>query len=85
MASYRIEIKRSAQKEIQNLPKKDMQRVVTKIQQLAVNPRGPDAKKLSAQERYRVGVGQYRVLYEIKDNVLVVLIVKVANRKEVYR
>ena len=85
MESYRIEIKRSAQKEIQCLPKKDAQRIVAEIQQLSKDPRGPNSKKLSAQERYRVRVGQYRILYEIHDTILLILIVRVAHRKEVYR
>ncbi len=85
MASYKVEIKKSAQKEIQNLPKQDLKRVVAKIQQLAENPRLPDSKKLTSQEQYRVRVGQYRILYEIHDNVLLVVVVRVANRKEVYR
>jgi len=85
MEKYRIEIKRSAQKEIQGLPKKDAQRVVAAIQRLAENPRGADSKKLSAQERYGVRVGNYRILYEIHDTVLLILIVRVAHRKDVYR
>lgn len=79
---YKIEIKRSAQKEIQSLPKKDAQRIVSKIQMLAEAPRGPDSKKLSAQERYRVRVGQYRILYEIHDQVLLITVVKVAHSKK---
>ena len=85
MAKYKIEIKRSAQKEIQALPKKDVQRIIVEIQRLSDNPRGPDSKKLSGQERYRVRVGQYRILYEIIDNVLLITIVRVAHRREVYR
>ena len=85
MEKYKIEIKRSAQKEIQSLPKKDAQRIISRIQSLADDPRGPDSKKLSAQERYRVRVGQYRILYEIHDLVLLIIIVRVAHRKEVYR
>jgi mRNA interferase RelE/StbE len=85
MASYKIEIKKSAQKEIQKLPDLDMKRIVKKIESLATNPRGPDSKKLSSEERYRVRVGQYRILYEIYDDVLVVMVVKIAHRKDVYR
>ena len=85
MASYRIEIKKSAQKEIQSLPRAEIKRVVAKIQQLAANPRMQDSKKLTSQEQYRVRVGQYRILYEIHDDVLLVMVVRVANRKDVYR
>jgi mRNA interferase RelE/StbE len=85
MANYRIKIKKSAQKEIKNLPQQDLKRVITKIQQLAQNPRMLDSKKLTSQEQYRVRVGQYRILYEIHDEVLLVVVVRVANRKEAYR
>lgn len=85
MASYRIEIKKSAQKEIKNLPQQDLKRVVEKIQQLAQNPRMLDSKKLTSHEQYRVRVGQYRILYEIHDDVLLIVVVRVANRKEAYR
>lgn len=85
MVNYRIKIKKSAQKEISNLPKKDIAKIVKAIQCLARNPRGPNCKKLSNQERYRLRVGRYRVLYEIEDELLIIVIVKVAHRKEVYR
>lgn len=85
MANYRIEIKKSAQKEIRSLPQQDIERVVSKIQQLANNPRMPDSKKLSSLDQYRIRVGQYRILYEIHDDVLIVMVVRVANRKEAYR
>lgn len=85
MANYRIEIKKSAQKEILNLPQQDLKRVVAKIHQLATNPRNPDSKKLTSLEQYRVRVGPYRILYEIHDQVLLVVVVRVANRKEAYR
>lgn len=85
MANYKIEIKKSAQKEIQSLPPQDIKRVVAKIQLLAANPRSADSKKLTSQDQYRVRVGQYRILYEIHDDILLIMIVRVANRKEVYR
>jgi mRNA interferase RelE/StbE len=85
MATYRVEIKKSAQKEILALPRLERFRIVAKIQALALDPRGPESKKLSAQERYRVRQGKYRILYEIRDEVLVVTIVRVPHRKEAYR
>ena len=85
MATFSIQIKKSAQKEIKALPAPDKKRVIAKIQALADDPRGQDSKKLSAQERFRVRVGVYRILYEIHDDILIVMIVKVAHRKEVYR
>ncbi|MGA9046534.1 type II toxin-antitoxin system RelE family toxin [Sulfuricurvum sp.] len=85
MASYKIEIKKSAVKEIENLPSVILKRVVTHIQELANDPRPLGCKKLSGDEKYRLRVGDYRILYEIEDEIVMVYVVKVAHRKEVYR
>ena len=85
MAKYNIEIKKSAAKEIEHLPSKDRKKVLDKIGALAENPRPHDCKRLSAQERYRIRCGDYRILYSIEDDILIVCVVKVAHRKEVYR
>ena len=85
MASYRLVIRRSAGKEIEALPPKDRRRVVTKIQGLAANPRPAGCEKLSGEEKYRLRQGNYRILYEIADRELIVTVVKVGNRREVYR
>ena len=85
MASYRIELKKSAAKEIEQLPSVVLKRIIKKIESLATNPRPQGCKKLSGEEKYRVRVGQYRILYEIMDEVLIVYVVKVSHRKEVYR
>jgi mRNA interferase RelE/StbE len=83
--SYRLEVKRSAAKEIADLPKVDCRRVVTKIQALASDPRPQGCEKLSGAEKYRIRQGNYRILYEIDDSKRSVIIVKVGNRREVYR
>ncbi|MGH7583360.1 MAG: type II toxin-antitoxin system RelE family toxin [Gemmatimonadales bacterium] len=85
MASYSIEIKRSAAKEIEALPPKDRRRVVTRIAGLARSPRPPGCEKLSGQEKYRLRKGDYRSLYEIVDQRLIVTVVRVGNRRDVYR
>ena len=85
MASYRLVIRRSAGKEIEALPSRDRRRVVTKIQGLAANPRPAGCKKLSGEEKYRLRQGDYRILYEIADRELIVTVVKVGNRRDVYR
>jgi mRNA interferase RelE/StbE len=82
--SYRLEVKRSAAKEIGDLPKADCQRVVAKIQRLASNPRPNGCEKLSGAEKYRIRQGDYRILYEIDDSTKLVTIVKVGNRREIY-
>ena len=85
MADYKIEIKKSAQKEIKQLPDNDLKRVVDKITLLAKEPRPQGSKKLSGEEKYRVRVGNYRILYSIEDQILVVYVVKVGHRKDIYR
>lgn len=85
MGRYRVEIKKSAAKEIERLPRKDMKAVLDKIETLSENPRPHDCKKLSAQEKYRVRCGDYRILYSIEDDILIVFVVKVGHRKDVYR
>ena len=85
MASYSLRIKRSAAKEIEALPPKDRRRVVARIESLADNARPPRSEKLSGEEKYRLRQGDYRILYEIIDTELVVTVVKVGNRRDVYR
>ena len=85
MASYRIVVRRSASEEIEVLPRKDRRRIVTRIQLLAVNPRPVGCEKLSGEEKYRLRQGDYRILYEISDRELIVAVVKVGNRRDVYR
>jgi mRNA interferase RelE/StbE len=85
VASYKIFIKPSAAKELESVPTKDRRRLATKIKSLGSNPRPPGCEKLSGLERYRIRQGNYRVLYEIQDDVLIVLVVKVGHRKDVYR
>ena len=85
MESYKLLIKPSAAKDLEALPKKDRQRVVTKIQGLAQNPRPPGCEKLSGHDLYRVRQGNYRVLYTVHDAELVVVIISIGHRREVYR
>ena len=85
MASYRLVIKPSAAKEIEALPKQDRRRIVAKILSLSRDPRPPGCEKLSGHDQYRLRQGTYRILYEIRDLVLVVVVVKVGHRRDVYR
>lgn len=85
MASYKVHITRSAAKEIEVLPARDCRRVVTKIRGLAREPRPVGCEKLSGEEKYRLRQGDYRILHEIQDNELIVTVVKVGNRRDVYR
>ena len=85
MASYSLQIKRSAVKEIEALPLKDRRRIVRKIQALARNPRPEGCEKLSGQEKYRLRQGDYRILYAVDDTAQAVVIVKIGHRRDVYR
>ena len=86
MPRYSILIKPSAVKEIEAIPlKKDRRRIVERIGDLAENPRPPGCEKLSGQDKYRLLQGRYRTLYSIEDKDLLVYVVKVAHRKDVYR
>lgn len=85
MASYSIRIKRSAAKEIEALPRKDRIRVIERIGALAIDPRAVGSEKLTSEDKYRVRQGNYRILYEIVDRELIVTVVKVAHRRDVYR
>jgi mRNA interferase RelE/StbE len=85
MAKYKIEIKKSAVKEIRKLPSRELKSILAKIDSLADNPRGPDTVKLSGEEKYRVRMGDYRILYMIEDDVLIVYVVKVGHRKDIYK
>jgi mRNA interferase RelE/StbE len=85
VASYRLLIKPSAGKEIEALPKQDRRRIVAKITSLSRDPRPPGCEKLSGHDQYRLRQGNYRILYEIQDLDLVVVVVTVGHRREVYR
>ena len=86
MGRYRVFIKPSALKELEAVAReKDRQRLVRRIQDLGEEPRPPGCQKLSGRELFRVRQGNYRIVYEVKDQELTVLIVKVGDRKQIYR
>ena len=86
MEKYKLVLKPSAVKEIEAVPrKKDRQQIIKRIGLLADNPRPPGCTKLSGYDRYRIRVGSYRIVYGVEDTDLVVYVVKVGHRKDVYR
>ena len=85
MAKYSIVFRKSVEKDLKVIPKKDQVRILQRIAQLAEDPRPPACKRLSGQQRYRIRQGIYRVLYEIEDDQLIVTVVKVGNRRDVYK
>lgn len=85
MGSYRVEIKRSAGTELQRLPVADQRRVIARVRALAHDPRPSGAKKLSGEEKYRIRQGNYRILYQVHDRIITVVVVRIAHRRGVYR
>jgi len=85
MASYKLVFKKSVARDLRSLPPRDVKRILKRIEALRADPRGEGCVKLSAQERYRVRLGVYRIVYEIVDDELVVIVVKVAHRSAVYK
>ncbi len=76
MARYELRFKKSVAKDLRAIPKSDVRRILRRIEDLATNPRGPDAKKLRGGELYRIRLGVYRIIYEIEDNILLVQVVR---------
>ena len=85
MASYRLLIKPSAARELEELPTKDRGRVAARIRGLSAHPRPPGCEKLSGQELFRVRQGNYRIVYEVRDEGLTVIVFKIGHRRDVYR
>jgi mRNA interferase RelE/StbE len=85
MVKYKIEFKKSAVKELNELESKVIKRIITKIKALSSNPRPEGCIKLTAEERYRIRIGNYRILYEIIDDLLIIYIIKIAHRKDAYK
>ena len=85
MAAYKLFFKKSVQKDLGAIPKKDLKKILNRIASLAETPRPPGCEKLTGQERYRLRQGRYRILYSIQDDELTVWVVKVGHRKDIYR
>ncbi len=85
MARFEIVFKWSVAKDLRGIPNPDVARILARIEALQDDPRPPDSRKLSAQERYRIRQGIYRILYEIRDTQVQVIVVKIGHRREVYR
>ncbi len=84
MARYSLTFRDSVAKDLRRLPKADVSRILRRIDELAEEPRGQGCEKLTGSDYFRVRQGMYRIIYEIRDEVLVVVVIKVGNRREVY-
>jgi mRNA interferase RelE/StbE len=82
---YRVEILRSAAKELQRIHPDDRVRIIDALQNLANDPRPNDCKKITNRPAWRIRIGAYRVIYEIHDRELLVLVIAAGKRSEIYR
>jgi mRNA interferase RelE/StbE len=82
---YLVILTRSVQKELDRLPEDVVRRSLDRLRRLEVNPRPADGKKLKGRDAWRVRVGDYRIIYEIQDRELTVIVITVGHRHEVYR
>lgn len=86
MASYTIEWRRSTKKDLRKIPPSEVRKIIDQVGLLGENPYPPGTTKLSGSENaFRIRVGDYRILYEVFEEVLIVEVIRVAHRKDVYR
>ena len=85
MANYKIYFRKSAAKELGKLPRPEVQKVIQRIESLAIDPRPASCEKLTGQEAYRIRQGNYRIIYSIQDNELTIWVVKIGHRKDIYK
>ncbi|WP_419942177.1 type II toxin-antitoxin system RelE family toxin [Candidatus Palauibacter sp.] len=86
MARYDVEISRTAEKQLRTLPRADQERVARRMSALADDPFSPGTRKLTGYEDvFRVRVGRYRILYSVAEAALIIIILKVGHRRDVYR
>jgi mRNA interferase RelE/StbE len=86
MASYRVEISKSAAKDLRGIDRKWIPRIVATVEMLESDARPSGCKKLVGSDHtYRLRIGDYRVVYDIHDDMLIVLVVRIRHRRDVYR
>jgi mRNA interferase RelE/StbE len=85
MARYELHIRPSVAKDLRGIPKADIERILARMQGLRDDPRADGCEKLSGAELYRVRQGVYRIVYEIHDEWIVVEVIRVGHRSEVYK
>ncbi len=85
MARYELRVRPSVAKDLRGIPKADVKRILARMESLRDDPRAPGCSKLSGAEVYRVRQGVYRIVYEIHDEWIVIEVIRVGHRSEVYR
>ena len=85
MAGYEILFRESVYKDLHAIPKTDLKKILSRIERLAEDPRPAGCQKLTGADLYRVRQGVYRIVYSIHDRTMVIHVVRVGHRREVYR
>lgn len=85
MEFYKVIFTKSVKKDFRKIPKLEASKILNEIEELAKNPRSSKTKKLKGEKLYRLRVGNYRVIYDIQDNLMLIFVVKLGHRSDIYR
>ncbi|MGJ8640403.1 MAG: type II toxin-antitoxin system RelE family toxin [Opitutaceae bacterium] len=85
MASYKIEFSKRVRKDFKKIPTHDAKRILNAIQLLASDPLPQNSKKLKGEELFRIRIGNYRVIYSIEDSKMIIFVIKLGHRKDIYK
>ena len=85
MEFYKVIFTKSVKKDFRKIPKSEASKILNEIKELAKNPRSSKTKKLKGEKLYRLRVGNYRVIYDIQDNLMLIFVVKLGYRSDIYR
>jgi mRNA interferase RelE/StbE len=85
MEFYKVIFTKSVKKDFRKIPKLEVSKILYEIEELAKNPRSSKTKKLKGEKLYRLRVGNYRVIYDIQDYLMLIFVVKLGHRSDIYR
>ena len=85
MEFYKVIFTKSVKKDFRKIPKIEVSKILNEIAYLAKNPRSSKTKKLKGEKLYRLRLGNYRVIYDIQDNLMLIFVVKLGHRSDIYR
>jgi len=85
VAGYELIVRHSVRKDVEKIPQKDLTRILNKLEALRNDPKPAGCVKLSGSEYYRIRQGDYRIIYEVQGKVLIIVLIKIGHRREVYK